>query len=199
MITVDTPTGFTWNDVNSNWVKNYLNRNTALLQKLTNGIGVDINNMNEFQFQQVCQLLETTSDGRELRNKMFKAWRSKKSRDSDNGKKLYTFNLSIKAGNYLKKIAKDNPINKTLEKLILAGKLTSEDQADKYKHKIAQLTLQNEQLVSQLAQIPLVPHPAEEEIHAHINSNLLVKELAELEKSQLIKQILLLQRKLNQS
>lgn len=198
MITVDTPTGFKWNDVNSNWVKNYLNRNTALLQKLTSGIGVDINNMNEFQFQQVCQLLETTSDGRELRNKMFKAWRSKKSRDSDNGKKLYTFNLSIKAGNYLKKIAKDNPINKTLEKLILAGKLTSEDPEDKYKHKIAQLTLQNEQLTSQLAQSPSAL-PAEDEIHAHINSNLLVKELAALEKSQLIKQILLLQRKLNQS
>ncbi|MFT7054314.1 MAG: hypothetical protein ACJAU1_001876, partial [Psychromonas sp.] len=167
MITVDTPTGFTWNDVNSDWVKNYLTRKTALLQKLTSGIGVDINNMNEFQFQQVCQLLETTADGRELRNKMFKAWRSKKSRDSDNGKKLYTFNLSIKAGSYLKKIAKDNPINKTLEKLIFAGKLTSEDQADKYKQQIAQLTVQNEQLVSQLAQIPLAPPPVEDEIHAH--------------------------------
>ena len=198
MITVDTPTGFKWNDVNSNWVKSYLNRETALLQKLTSGIGVDINNINEFQFQQVCQLLETTADGRELRNKMFKAWRSKKSRDSDNGKKLYTFNLSIKAGNYLKKIAKDNPINKTLEKLIFAGKLTSEDQADKYKHKIAQLTLQNEQLVSQLAQISLAPPPAEDEIQAHTNSDLLVKELAGLEKSQLIKKILVLQRKLNQ-
>ncbi|HEY7867549.1 MAG TPA: hypothetical protein VIC51_16290, partial [Psychromonas sp.] len=180
------------------WVKSYLNRQTALLQKLTSGIGVDINNINEFQFQQVCQLLETTADGRELRNKMFKAWRSKKSRDSDNGKKLYTFNLSIKAGNYLKKIAKDNPINKTLEKLILAGKLTSEDQADKYKHKIAQLTLQNEQLVSQLAKTPSAPLPAEEEIHANLNTHLLVKELAGLEKSQLIKKILLLQRKLNQ-
>ncbi|MFT6986616.1 MAG: hypothetical protein ACJAT7_002457 [Psychromonas sp.] len=195
MITVDTPTGFKWNDVNSNWVKNYLTRKTALLQKLTSGIGVDINNMNEFQFQQICQLLETTADGRELRNKMFKAWRSKKSRDSDNGKKLYTFNLSIKAGSYLKKIAKDTPINKTLEKLILAGKLTSEDQVDKYKHKIVQLTAQNEQLVSQLAQIPLPSPPVEDEI----NSDLLVKELAGLEKSQLIKQILLLQRKLNQS
>ncbi|MFQ3175074.1 MAG: hypothetical protein ACJAYB_000939 [Psychromonas sp.] len=199
MITVDTPTGFKWNDVNSNWVKHYLTRKTALLQKLTSGIGVDINNMNEFQFQQVCQLLETTADGRELRNKMFKAWRSKKSRDSDNGKKIYTFNLSIKAGNYLKKIAKDNPINKTLEKLIFAGKLTSEDQADKYKHKIAQLSVQNEQLISQLAQIPLASLPVEDEIQAHTNSDLLVKELAGLEKSQLIKKILLLQRKLNQS
>lgn len=197
MITVDTPAGFQWNDVNSNWVKNYLIRKTALLQKLTSGIGVDINNMNEFQFQQLCQLLEKTADGRELRNKMFKAWRSKKSRDKDNGKKLYTFNLSIKAGSYLKKIAKDNPINKTLENLILAGKLISEDQTGKYKHKIAQLTAQNEQLIAQLAQIPLAP--AEEETDAHSNSGLQVKELAEMEKSQLIKQILLLQRKLNQS
>ncbi|MFT6925216.1 MAG: hypothetical protein ACJAZP_000796 [Psychromonas sp.] len=199
MITVDTPIGFEWNEGNSNWVKNYLIRQTPLLQKLTNGIGVDINNMNEFQFHQVCQLLETTADGRELRNKMFKAWRSKKSRDSDNGKKLYTFNLSIKAGSHLKKIAKDNPINKTLEKLIFAGKLTTDDQADKYKQKIAQLTAQNEQLVSQLAQIPLARPPAEDEIHALTNNDLLVKELAKLEKSQLIKKILLLQRKLNQS
>lgn len=196
MITVDTPTGFQWNDVNSNWVKNYLTRKIALLQKLTSGIGVDINNMNLFQFQQLCQLLEKTAEGRELRDKMFKAWRSKKSRDKDNGKKLYTFNLSIKAGSYLKKIAKDNPINKTLENLILAGKLTSEDQTDKYKHKIAQLSAENEDLMRQLGKIRLA---AAEEMDAQLNSDLQVKELAALEKSQLIKQILLLQRKLNQS
>lgn len=199
MITVDTPIGFQWNDVNSNWVKNYLTPKTALLQKLTSGIGVDINNMNQFQFQQLCQLLEKTADGRELRNKMFKAWRSKKSRDKDNGKKLYTFNLSIKAGSYLKKIAKDNPINQTLEKLILAGKLTSEDQTDKYKHKIAQLTAQNEQLSSQVAQLTLATPAVEDEINGHTSSDLQVKELAGMEKSQLIKQILFLQRKLNQS
>jgi len=196
MITVDTPTGFQWNDVNSNWVKNYLTRKIALLQKLTSGIGLDINNINQFQFQQLCQLLEQTAEGRELRDKMFKAWRSKKSRDKDNGKKLYTFNLSIKAGSYLKKIAKDNPINKTLENLILAGKLTSEDQTDKYKHKIAQLSAENEDLMRQLAKLHLA---AAEEMDAQLNSDLQVKELAALEKSQLIKQILLLQRKLNQS
>ena len=198
MINVDMPNGFEWNEVNSNWVKNYLTRKTALLQKLTSGIGVDINNLSQFQFNQLCQLLVTTAEGRELRNNMFKAWRSKKSRDSDNGKKLYTFNLSIKAGNHLKKIAKNNPINQTLEKLIFAGKLTT-DQAHKYNHKIEQLKAQNEQLALQLKQIPVDNKSVEDENQALINSDLQVKELAELEKSQLIKQILLLKRKLNPS
>ena len=56
---------------------------SRVLQKLTGGIGIDINNLNQFQFQQLCQLLETTAEGRELRNQLFKALRSKKSRDSD--------------------------------------------------------------------------------------------------------------------
>lgn len=198
MITVNMPSGLEWNEVNSKWVKNYLNRKTALLQKLTNGIGVDINNMTEYQFQQLCQLLEITAEGRELRNNMFKAWRSKKSRDSDNGKKIYTFNLSIKAGDHLKKIAKDKPLNQTLEKLIFAGKLAT-DQTKKYQHKIEQLTAQNQQLSTQLAEIPKANNSVEDEIQALINSDLGVKELAELEKSQLIKHILLLKRKLNSS
>ncbi len=50
MITVATPSGFEWNEINSHWVKNYLTRKTALLQKLTGGIGVDIHNLNQYQF-----------------------------------------------------------------------------------------------------------------------------------------------------
>lgn len=196
MITVTAPVGFEWNELNSQWVKNYLSKNTALLQKLTNGLGVDIVNLNYFQFQQICQLMEATAEGRELRNKMFKAWRSKKSRDSDNGKKLYTFNLSIKAGDHLKKIAKNNPINKTLEKLIFNSNF-KEEPTPKYKETIKQLKIENNLLTKQLSDFAGKETNDEEEIQILIKKDLHVKELAELEKSQLIKQILLLKRKIN--
>lgn len=196
MLTIETPASFTWNDSSSLWVKNYLMPKNALLVTLTNGIGVDLDNINEGQFTQLCQLLETTAEGRELRNKMFKAWRSKKSRDSDNGKKLYTFNLSIKAGDQLKKIAKKSPLNKTLESLIFAGKINTPDQA-KLKE-LNECKLENKELQQKLSETLANISPANEdlEIESLIHLDLQVNDLAKLEKSQLIKQILILKRKL---
>jgi len=199
MISIETPASFTWNDLNSRWVKNYLLPKTALLLTLTNEVGLDVNNLNEVQFMQLCQLLETTAEGRELRNKMFKAWRSKKSRDSDNGKKLYTFNLSIKAGEQLKKVAKNAPLNQTLESLIFAGKV-SVSEPTKLQQKIENLKRENQQLVQKLSETNTNSTIAndEDEIESMISNDLHVTELAKLQKSQLIKQILLLKRKLNQ-
>tara|TARA_R110001583_G_scaffold50929_1_gene158922 strand:+ start:1163 stop:1762 length:600 start_codon:yes stop_codon:yes gene_type:complete len=199
MISIETPASFTWNDLNSQWVKNYLLPKTALLLTLTNEVSLDVNNLNEAQFMQLCQLLETTAEGRELRNKMFKAWRSKKSRDSDNGKKLYTFNLSIKAGEQLKKVAKNAPLNQTLESLIFAGK-NSVSEPTKLQQKIENLKRENQQLLQQLSETNTNSKIAndEDEIESMISNNLHVTELAKLQKSQLIKQILLLKRKLNQ-
>jgi|GEM_PF-2657767 len=199
MISIETPASFTWNDLNSRWVKNYLLPKTALLLTLTNEVGLDVNNLNEVQFMQLCQLLETTAEGRELRNKMFKAWRSKKSRDSDNGKKLYTFNLSIKAGEQLKKVAKNAPLNQTLESLIFAGKVSVSEPA-KLQQKIENLKRENQQLVQKLSETNTNSTIAndEDEIESMISNDLHVTELAKLQKSQLIKQILLLKRKLNQ-
>lgn len=196
MITVDTPTGFEWNEVNSNWVKNYLIPKMALLQKLTNGFGLDVQNITQVQFQQLCQLLESCAEGRELRNKMFKAWRSKKSRDSDNGKKLFTFNLSIKAGLQLKKIAKQSALNQTLEQLIFAGQL-NDKQTNKLSSEIEQLKMENKQLSEQLKKIT-AEVSNQDHLEPIINNDLQVKELAGLEKSQLIKHILALKRKLSQ-
>lgn len=199
MITVETPASFEWNESNSRWVKNYLRPKTALLLSLTQGLGVDINNMSEAQFKQLCQLLETTAEGRELRNKMFKAWRSKKSRDSDDGKKLYTFNLSIKAGDQLKKVAKNKALNKTLESLIFAAKEPTRD-IKKMQQTIDSLSVENEKLKHQLsdAQDQVSNGNDTNNLESLIKNDLQVAELAKLEKSQLIKQILLMKRKLNQ-
>lgn len=199
MITVETPASFEWNESNSRWVKNYLRPKTALLLSLTQGLGVDINNMSEAQFTQLCQLLETTAEGRELRNKMFKAWRSKKSRDSDDGKKLYTFNLSIKAGDQLKKVAKNKALNKTLESLIFAAKEPTRD-IKKMQQTIDSLSVENEKLKHQLsdAQDQVSNGNDTNNLESLIKNDLQVAELAKLEKSQLIKQILLMKRKLNQ-
>ncbi len=199
MITVETPASFEWNESNSRWVKNYLRPKTALLLSLTQGLGVDINNMSEAQFTQLCQLLETTAEGRELRNKMFKAWRSKKSRDSDDGKKLYTFNLSIKAGDQLKKVAKNKALNKTLESLIFAAKEPTRD-IKKMQQTIDSLSVENEKLKHQLsdAQDQVSNGSDTNNLESLIKNDLQVAELAKLEKSQLIKQILLMKRKLNQ-
>ena len=76
------------------------------LKQLIAHEGIDIDNLTLQQFDQLCLRLEENAEGRELRNRLFKAWRSKKSRDSDNGKKLYSFNLEIKAGDLLKQLAK---------------------------------------------------------------------------------------------
>lgn len=200
MITVETPASFEWNESNSQWVKNYLIPKTPLLLSLTQGLGIDINNMSETQFTQLCQLLETTAEGRELRNKMFKAWRSKKSRDSDDGKKLYTFNLSIKAGDQLKKVAKNKALNKTLESLIFAAKEPAHD-AKKMQQTIDSLSVKNQELKQQLSNAQKQSSNSNDtdtdDFDSLIKNDLQVAELAKLEKSQLIKQILLLKRKLN--
>lgn len=200
MITVETPVSFEWNESNSQWVKNYLIPKTPLLLSLTQGLGIDINNMSEIQFTQLCQLLETTAEGRELRNKMFKAWRSKKSRDSDDGKKLYTFNLSIKAGDQLKKVAKNKALNKTLESLIFAAKEPARD-TKKMQQTIDSLSVKNQELKQQLSNAQNQSSNSNDtdtdDFDSLIKNDLQVAELAKLEKSQLIKQILLLKRKLN--
>ncbi|WP_299663293.1 hypothetical protein [uncultured Psychromonas sp.] len=200
MITVETPASFEWNESNSQWVKNYLIPKTPLLLSLTQGLGIDINNMSETQFTQLCQLLETTAEGRELRNKMFKAWRSKKSRDSDDGKKLYTFNLSIKAGDQLKKVAKNKALNKTLESLIFAAKEPARD-TKKMQQTIDSLSVKNQELRQQLSNAQNQSSNSNDtdtdDFDSLIKNDLQVAELAKLEKSQLIKQILLLKRKLN--
>lgn len=199
MITVQTPASFQWNEANSQWVKNYLRPKTPLLLSLTQGLGVDINNMSAAQFTQLCQLLETTAEGRELRNKMFKAWRSKKSRDSDDGKKLYTFNLSIKAGNQLKKVAKNKALNKTLESLIFSAK-EPDPVVKKMQQTIDSLNVENEKLKQQLsdAEDQVLSGSDTYNLESLIENDLQVAELAKLEKSQLIKQILLMKRKLKQ-
>ena len=191
MITVDTPASFEWNDTNSKWVKNYLMPKTTLILSLTNGMGLDLSNLTESKFTHFCELLEKTAEGRELRNKMFKAWRSKKSRDSDNGKKMYTFNLSIDAGIQLKKIAKQAPLNKTLETLIFAGKTQAKD-PEKLQQQIKQLNVENQKLKQEIETLN------NDQADSLISADLQVTELAKLEKSQLIKQILILKRKLNE-
>ena len=197
MITVDIPASFKWNDANSKWVKNYLLPRNDLLLTLTEGNDIDLNIPDEIQFKALCHLLETTAEGRELRNKMFKAWRSKKSRDSDNGKKLYTFNLSIKAGDHLKKRANGKPLNKTLESLIfsdLTPVTSSASNTEQLKEKIQILTQENVKLKQTTADLAISD---DAEIERLINRDMQVIELAKLEKSQLIKQILKLKRKLN--
>lgn len=193
MITVDTPASFEWSDLTQSWVKSYLMPKKNQIKALLDKVNINIETINENQFSQLCQILETTAEGRELRNKMFKAWRSKKSRDSDNGKKLYTFNLSIKAGDQLKKIAKNSPLNKTLESLIFS-KTLSADKMNEHSKKLTELQNENTQLKKQLNGIET---NIDEDAGTILNKNLQVNELAKLEKSQLIKQILILKRKLN--
>jgi len=196
MITVDTPAGFEWNQKNSQWVTNYLSSKASTLLPLIKEMNVNIKDLDEAQFKECCSLLEQTAEGRELRNKMFKAWRSKKSRDSDNGKKLYTFNLSVKAGDQLKQVAKSQPLNQTLEQLIFAGKTKSDDlkkQLQQYKSESKQL----KEKVASLTQTQSVTND-EDEIQQLIDKDMQVTELAKLEKSKLIKQILLLKRQLAQ-
>ncbi|MDN2662065.1 hypothetical protein [Psychromonas sp. 14N.309.X.WAT.B.A12] len=200
MVTVETPTGFEWNDLNRNWVKHYLMPKSALLSPLINGNELDVDTMDEADFINFCHLLETSAEGRELRNKMFKAWRSKKSRDSDNGKKLYTFNMSLKAGDQLKKIAKNSPLNATLELLIFAES-ESHRSIQSLQQQLKQAKQENLQLKAQLNSASLQGSTEDDQadIQALLNTELQVTELAKLEKSKLIKQILLLKRQLEES
>ncbi|MDA7745740.1 hypothetical protein N8878_00215 [Psychromonas sp.] len=197
MITVDIPASFECNDSNFNWVKNYLMPKAELFTELTNGSDLDLEHLDETQFKQLCQILETTAEGRELRNKMFKAWRSKKSRDSDNGKKLYTFNLSIKAGDQLKQIAQHAPINKTLE-LIIFNAGSSFKTIEKLQQQVNDLKEENITLQQQLSKTTMLMTTESDESQAEsiLSDSLQITELAKLEKSQLIKQILNLKRKL---
>ncbi|MEG3753624.1 hypothetical protein [Psychromonas arctica] len=197
MVTVETPTGFEWNDLNRNWVKHYLMPKSALLTPLLDGEELDVDAMDEAQFIDFCHLLETSAEGRELRNKMFKAWRSKKSRDSDNGKKLYTFNMSVKAGDQLKKIAKKSPLNATLELLIFAES-ESHRSIQSLQQQVKQVQQENLQLKAQLNAASLQGSTEDDQVDIQtlLNTELQVTELAKLEKSKLIKQILLLKRQL---
>lgn len=191
MITVETPASFEWTEDSARWVRNYLLPKKKLFSQLINDTELDVELIDEQQFIHCCQLLEISAEGRELRNKMFKAWRSKKSRDSNNGKKLYTFNLSIKAGDQLKKIAQQRPLNKTLESLIFSENI-SEEQT-----KLKQIKNENTRLRQQLTELESKMN-LEQNLESILSSDLEVNTLAKLEKSQLIKKILLLKRKINQ-
>lgn len=166
------PKTFEWNSTNISWLKGYLGKNSRVLNSVTGGVGVDIANMDLTQFDSLCRLLENTAEGRELRNKMFKAWRSKKSRDSNNGKKAYTFNLDIKTGSQLKKLAYNRPINKTLEDLI-NGTFQSVDELRKQTKKKKQ-----------------------QEKEEKLSQEYEVKALAKQEKSELIRTILRLNKQI---
>jgi hypothetical protein len=171
------PKSFQWNSTNIDWVKSYLTQKSRLLNKITDGVGVDIANINLLQFNALCSLLEKTAEGRELRTKMFKAWRSKKSRDSNNGKKIFTFNLEVKAGAQLKKLAHNNPINKTLEDLIYG----TYESVEKIRLQTKELKAQEKREARQQQAIQ-----AEEELLQHYE----VQELAKKEKSELVRTIL---------
>ena len=178
------PKAFDWNSKNIKWLKSYLLQKNRLLNKITSDVGVDIANINLLQFDSLCELLEKTAEGRELRTKMFKAWRSKKSRDSNNGKKIFTFNLDVQAGAQLKKLAHDRPLNKTLEDLIY-GTFQS----------VESLRLETKQLkIQQKAEAEEIKEQqAEEEVALRYD----VKSLGSQEKSELIRIILKLNRELS--
>jgi len=183
---VNMPKGFVVNTENINWMKNYLIQKIPLLNQLTDTTEVVINNLDMQRFSELCLVLEKTAEGRELKSKMFKAWRSKKSRDSDNGKKLFTFNLDIKAGIQLKKLAENRTINGTLEALIFntyQSQQTIKAQIKKEK------ALQREHNASATSQI-------QQEIDD--NFNVEVKQLAHLEKSVLIRNILKLNKQVKE-
>lgn len=196
MISVDLPASFQWNDSNRQWAINYLKSKQPAVDEFIDELNIDIENLQEQTFIQLCQHLESSAAGREIRNKMFKAWRSKRSRDNDDGKKLYTFNMSVKAGEQLKKIANKAPLNKTLEALIFLEQSTQQEKQQLQKQ-VKQLQSENDQLKQQVTSNSY--HTAqddESEINSLLNDELDIKELASLEKSQLVKKILLLKRQL---
>jgi len=174
------PQEFSWNATNTLWLKKYLTQKIPQLNSITNGVGVDISNLNLLQFNSLCALLEKTAEGRELRSRMFKAWRSKKSRDSDNGKKSFTFNLDIQAGIALKKLAKNQAINKTLEDLIFGTYQSAESQRQEAKQQKARQKTEK----------------AQQQLEDELALSYEVKELASQEKSELIRTILKLNRQL---
>lgn len=177
------PKTFEWNTTNISWLKSYLTQKSRLLNRITDGVGVDIANINLLQFNALCSLLEKTAEGRELRTKMFKAWRSKKSRDSNNGKKVFTFNLDVKAGVQLKKLAHNRAINKTLEDIIY-GTFQS----------VESLRQQAKQLKSQKKAEEQKQQEQKEEEEIAIRYE--VKTLATHEKSELIRVILKLNKQI---
>ncbi|WP_028863606.1 hypothetical protein [Psychromonas aquimarina] len=178
------PKEFKWNKSNIEWLKSYLAQKTPLLNQISSGIGIDIHNLNLLRFNELCELLDKSADGRELRSRLFRAWRSKKSRDSDNGKKLYTFNLDIKAGTQLKKLAKNRTINSTLEDLIFGTY-----QSDEIKRAQAkQLKAEQKEIERQ--------EETRKEVEDETAKNYDVKELAAQEKSELIRTILKLHKQL---
>ncbi|MGJ8581205.1 MAG: hypothetical protein ACSHWR_02690, partial [Psychromonas sp.] len=100
-------------------------------------------------------------------------------------------------GEQLKKIAKNSPLNATLELLIFAES-ESRRSIQSLQKQLKQVQVENQQLKAQLNSASLQTTPATDhaEIQALINTDLQVTELAKLEKSKLIKQILLLKREL---
>jgi len=177
------PKSFQWNSANIEWVKNYLIQKSRLLNNITDGVGIDIANINLLQFDALCTLLEKTAEGRELRAKMFKAWRSKKSRDSNNGKKVFTFNLEVKAGAQLKKLAHNRPINKTLEALIYG----TYQSVESLRQQTKELNAQKKRDIKQGQALK-----SEEELLQHYE----VQALAKKEKSELVRIILRLNRQM---
>ena len=186
ILKVNMPKGFVVNTENINWMKNYLTQKMPLLKQLTDTTEVVIKNLDMPQFSELCLVLDKTAEGREIKSKMFKAWRSKKSRDSDNGKKLFTFNLDINAGIQLKKLAENRTINGTLEALIFNNYQSQQSIKAQIKKEKA---LQREHNASTTSQI-----------HQEIddNYNVEVKQLAHLEKSVLIRNILKLNKQLKE-
>ncbi|WP_019615168.1 hypothetical protein [Psychromonas ossibalaenae] len=178
------PKEFKWNESNINWLKSYLIQKTPLLNQISSGIGIDIHNLNLLRFNELCELLDKSAEGRELRTRLFKAWRSKKSRDSNNGKKLFTFNLDIQAGIQLKKLAKNRTINGTLEDLIYGTYQSEEIKRSEAK----QLKAEQQEVRQREAD--------KKELEDEAAKNYDVKELAGQEKSELIRTILKLHKQL---
>lgn len=193
MISVDLPASFQWNDINRQWAINYLKSKQALLNPFISELAIDVENLQEQTFINLCQHLESCAEGREIRNKMFKAWRSKKSRDNDDGKKLYTFNMSVKAGEQLKKIAKNAPLNKTLEALIFLEQ-NSQQEKTQLQERVSELEKQNMQLKQQLRNAHMNLSSDDTQSETLLEQDMDIQSLAKLEKSQLVKKILLLQR-----
>lgn len=195
MISVDLPASFQWNDANRRWAINYLKSKQPSVNEFMQALQIELDDLQEQSFIQLCQHLEESAAGREIRNKMFKAWRSKKSRDNDDGKKLYTFNMSVKAGEQLKKIAKSAPLNKTLEALIFLEQSTQQEK-QQLKQQITQLQSENEQLKQQVANAQINVYTSNDDMDSLLEGDVDIKELAKLEKSQLLKKILYLKRQL---
>ncbi|SGY99540.1 unnamed protein product [Moritella viscosa] len=87
--------------------------------------------INEEQFNELSQKLNSTSEGRESWNKLAGAWNKKKRRSKNNGKQYKTFELSRAAHNQLKYLASDTSQEAALEKIILGHYKEEQDLRNK--------------------------------------------------------------------